>query len=133
MNNDAHVAENQIPYEQWRDMPCRNHLRPDGKSTHTNRTCHRVNDLKNDPDAGFKRSQKNKARKPKADKEEKSGSDMEEDTDPKPKKKANPYAGKKKAVFHTFLGTPTAKARKSALRVLHAATPPTPRFLKWSE
>ena len=129
MNSEAPAAENQIPYEQWRDMPCRNHLRRDGTSTHTNRTCHRVNDLKNDPDAGFKRRRKNKARKSKADKEEKSGSDMEEDTDPKPKVKANPYAGKK----YTFLGTPTAKARKSTLRVLHAATPPTSRFLKWSE
>ena len=70
MTSDAPATENQIPYEQWRDMACRNHLRSDDTSTHTNRTCHRVNDLKNDPDADFKRSQKNKARKPKADKEE---------------------------------------------------------------
>ena len=93
-------------------MPCRNHLKPDGTSTHTNRTCHQVNNLKNDPDAGFKRSRKNKSRKPKAHKEPKSGSDMDEDIEVKLKEKPNPYAGKKKDVFHTFLGTPPPKRGK---------------------
>ena len=38
-------------------MPCLAHLDPvTGKSTHTNRNCKWVNDLKNDPEAGYKRA-----------------------------------------------------------------------------
>ena len=47
-------------YEEWRDMPCVNHLDANGKSTHTNRTCKWVNDLKADPDSGYKRSRKSR-------------------------------------------------------------------------
>ena len=63
---------------------------------------------------------------------------MEED-DPKPAEKSdeaakskNPYA-KKNAVFHTFCGTPIAKARKSALCALKATVPKVPQYVKWSK
>ena len=121
-------------------MPCVNHLDANGKSTHTNRTCKWVNDLRVDPKSGYKRSRKNRPRgKGKADKEAKKASDMEEDTEPKPAKKTegegksdNPYE-KKHGVFHTFLGTPSPKAQKSILRALNATVPAVPQYLKWSE
>ncbi|KAK1613426.1 hypothetical protein QYE76_037099 [Lolium multiflorum] len=48
-------------YEEYRDMPCLAHLDPaTGKSTHTNRNCKWVNDLKNDPEAGYKRARKHR-------------------------------------------------------------------------
>src|SRR3954464_13979627 len=44
-------------YEEYRDMPCLTHIDPaTGKSTHTNRHCKWVNDLKSDPEAGYKRA-----------------------------------------------------------------------------
>ncbi|KAK1662085.1 hypothetical protein QYE76_050244 [Lolium multiflorum] len=50
-------------YEEYRDMPCLAHLDPvTGKSTHTNRNCKWVNDLKNDPEAGYKRARKHRPR-----------------------------------------------------------------------
>ena len=58
-------------------MPCLVHLDASGKSTHTNRTCKYVNDLKADPEAGYKRTRRNRPRgKGKADKEAKETSDM---------------------------------------------------------
>ena len=106
-------------------MPCVNHLDANGKSMHTNRTCKWVNDLKSDPDAGYKRSQRSRpCRKGKADKSDKEAwepSDMDEDIEPRPPKKFdgggkgdNPYE-KKNGVFYTFLGTPSAKAQKRIL------------------
>jgi hypothetical protein len=120
-------------------MPCLIHLDANSKSTHTNRTCKFVNDLKADPEAGYKRTRWNRpCDKGKADKETKDTSDMEED-DPKPSEKSddagkskNPYE-KKKAVYHTFLGTPTVKAQKSAMRALNATVPKVPQYVKWSE
>jgi hypothetical protein len=51
------------------------------------------------------------------EKESKDGSDMEEDSAPKPAEKAeggtgtsNPYKNPKKGAFHMFLGPHTAKA-----------------------
>ena len=120
-------------------MPCLVHLDANSKSTHTNRTCKFVNDLKADPEAGYKRARRNRPRgKGKAENESKESSDMEED-DSKPADKAdeagkskNPFK-KKKAVFHTFLGTPMAKAKKSAMRALSATVPKVPQYVKWSE
>ncbi|KAK1642322.1 hypothetical protein QYE76_060127 [Lolium multiflorum] len=44
-------------------MPCLAHPDPaTGKSTHTNRNCKWVNDLKNDPEAGYKRARKHRPR-----------------------------------------------------------------------
>ena len=43
-------------------MPCLAHLDANGKSMHTNRNCKFVNDLKADPEAGYKRARKNKPR-----------------------------------------------------------------------
>jgi hypothetical protein len=120
-----------MTYEEYWDMPCLIHLDDFGKSNHTNRTCKFVNDLKEDPDAGYKRSRKNRPRsKGKAEKEAKDSSDLDED-EPKPAEKPdagkikNPYK-KKSGVFHTFLGTPTAKARKSTSRMLNATVPKVP-------
>ena len=47
-------------YNEYRDMPCFVHLDANGKSTHTNRHCKFVNDLKEDPESGYKQSQKNR-------------------------------------------------------------------------
>jgi hypothetical protein len=35
--------------------------------------------------------------------------------------------------YHTFLGTPTVKARKKAIRELLATVPSVPQFLEWSD
>ncbi|KAK1699282.1 hypothetical protein QYE76_015979 [Lolium multiflorum] len=79
-------------YEEYRDMPCLAHLDPvTGKSTHTNRNCKWVNDLKNDPEAGYKQARKHRPRgkggKGKnKDKEEDSSEAMDEDDNsPDPK------------------------------------------------
>src|SRR3954469_7682548 len=49
-------------YEEYRDMSCLVHLDANGKATHTNRHYKFVNDLKEDPESGYKRSQKNRLR-----------------------------------------------------------------------
>ena len=59
--DEVAAAGTRVPqtYEEYRDMPCLAHLDPaTGKSTHTNRHCKWVNDLKEDPEAGFKRARK---------------------------------------------------------------------------
>ncbi|KAK1664585.1 hypothetical protein QYE76_052744 [Lolium multiflorum] len=132
-------------YEEYRDMPCLAHLDPaTGKSTHTNRNCKWVNDLKNDPEAGYKRARKHRPRgkggKGKnKDKEEDSSEAMDEDdASPDPKEgtaanKSNPFGKKSVGTYHTFLGTPTVRAKKSALRILNATVPAVPQYVKWSE
>ncbi|KAK1629030.1 hypothetical protein QYE76_003345 [Lolium multiflorum] len=132
-------------YEEYRDMPCLAHLDPaTGKSTHTNRNCKWVNDLKNDPEAGYKRARKHRPRgkggKGKnKDKEEDSSEAMDEDdASPEPKEgtaanKSNPFGKKSVGTYHTFLGTPTVRAKKSALRILNATVPAVPQYVKWSE
>ncbi|KAK1662864.1 hypothetical protein QYE76_051023 [Lolium multiflorum] len=126
-------------------MPCLAHLDPaTGKSTHTNRNCKWVNDLKNDPEAGYKRARKHRPRgkggKGKnKDKEEDSSEAMDEDdASPEPKEgtaanKSNPFGKKSVGTYHTFLGTPTVRAKKSALRILNATVPAVPQYVKWSE
>ncbi|KAK1685343.1 hypothetical protein QYE76_046191 [Lolium multiflorum] len=110
-------------YEEYRDMPCLAHLDPaTGKSTHTNRNCKWVNDLKNDPEAGYKRARKHRPRgkggKGKnKDKDEDSSEAMDEDDNsPDPKAgsagKSNPFEKKSVGAYHTFLGTPTVRATK---------------------
>ena len=120
-------------------MPYLVHLDANGMSTHTNRTYKFVNDLKADPEAGYQHARWNRPHgKGKAEKETQESSDMEED---EPKQVEKPDAGgksqnpyeKKKRVFHTFLGTPTAKAQKSFLRALNATVPKVPQYGKWSE
>ena len=128
-------------YEEYRDMPCLAHLDANGKSTHTNRNCKFVNDLKADPEAGYNRARKNRPRGKggKAKEVAKETSDMDEDkASPEPKgdsaaKSKNPYDKKSVAAFHTFLGRPTAKAKKSTLRALNATLPKVPQYVKWSE
>ncbi|KAK1601106.1 hypothetical protein QYE76_007609 [Lolium multiflorum] len=130
-------------YEEYRDMPPA-HLDPvTGKSTHTNRNCKWVNDLKNDPEAGYKRARKHRPRgkggKGKnKDKEEDSSEAMDEDDNsPDPKVgsagKSNPFEKKSVGAYHTFLGTPTVRAAKSATRILNATVPAVPQYVRWSE
>jgi hypothetical protein len=45
-----------VSYDEYRDMPCFAHRDASGKCNHTNRNCKFVNDLKEDQEAGFKRS-----------------------------------------------------------------------------
>jgi hypothetical protein len=59
--------------------------------------------------------------------------DMEEDSTPEPAKKAeatndgeNPYKNRKSVVYHTFLGTPTAKKQRASMRLLNAKVPKVP-------
>ncbi|KAK1646769.1 hypothetical protein QYE76_064574 [Lolium multiflorum] len=114
-------------------MPCLAHLDPaTGKSTHTNRNCKWVNDLKNDPEAGYKRARKHRPRgkggKGKnKDKEEDSSEAMDDEASPEPKEgtaanKSNPFGKKSVGTYHTFLGTPTVR-EKSELRILNATVP----------
>ncbi|KAK1651599.1 hypothetical protein QYE76_069404 [Lolium multiflorum] len=131
-------------YEEYRDMPCLAHLDPaTGKSTHTNRNYKWVNDLKNDPEEGYKRARKHRPRgkggKGKnKDKEEDSYEAMDEDDNsPDPKAgsaaKSNPFEKKSVGAYHTFLGTPTVRATKSAFRILNATVPAVPQYVRWSE
>jgi hypothetical protein len=102
-------------------MPCSAHIDPaTGKSSHTNRNCKWVNDLKTDPEAGYKRARKHHPRgkggKGKnKDKEENSSEAMDEDdASPDPKEgstanKSNPFV--KKVPVHI---TPSSELRKSA-------------------
>ncbi|KAK1645856.1 hypothetical protein QYE76_063661 [Lolium multiflorum] len=50
-------------YEEYMDIPCLAHIDPaTGKSSHTNRNCKWVNDLKTDPEEGYKRAWKHRPR-----------------------------------------------------------------------
>ncbi|KAK1650867.1 hypothetical protein QYE76_068672 [Lolium multiflorum] len=101
-------------------MPCLAHIDPaTGKSSHTNRNCKWVNDLKTDPEAGYKRARKHRphgkgGKGKNKDKEEDSSEAMDEDdASPDPKEasaanKSNPFVKKSVGAYHTFLGTPTA-------------------------
>ncbi|KAK1617067.1 hypothetical protein QYE76_022584 [Lolium multiflorum] len=93
--------------------------------------------------AGYKRARKHRPRgkggKGKnKDKEEDSSEAMDEDdASPDPKEgsaanKSNPFGKKSAGAYHTFLGTPTVRAKKSALRLLNATVPAVP-YVKWSE
>src|SRR3954470_25033679 len=128
-------------YEEYRDMPCRVHLNANGKATHTNRHYKFVNDLKEDPESGYKQSRKNrprgKGKGKKKEEESKDSSDMDEDVDPKHAAKSddkgkNTFA-KKALVYHTLLGTPIVRQQKTSLRILMATLPLVPQYLRWSE
>jgi hypothetical protein len=121
-----------VSYDEYHDMPYFAHRDASGKCNHTNRNCKFVNDLKADQEAGFKRNRRQRPRgkgKVDKDKESKDGSDMDEDPAPKPAEKAEGDAGKgkpiknKKEAFHTFLGPPTTKAQRAAMRSLNATVP----------
>ncbi|KAK1631945.1 hypothetical protein QYE76_006260, partial [Lolium multiflorum] len=47
--------------------------------------------------------------------------------------KPNPFDKKSAGAYHTFLGTPTVRASKSALRILNATVPAVPQYVRWSE
>jgi hypothetical protein len=102
--------------------------------THANRNCKFVNDLKADPEASYKRARKNMPRGKggKAKEEAKELSDMEEDeAPPEPKgdcaaESKNPYDKKSATTYHTFLGEPTSKAKKSAPLALNGTLPKSP-------
>ena len=125
-------------------MPCLAHLDPaTGKSTHTNRHCKWVNNLKDDPEAGYKRARKprphGKGGKNKDKPEASATDDMDEDDAPQEPKdgsaanSGNPFGKKSKEAYHVFLGTPTVRQKKSALRALNAMVPTVPQYVKWSE
>jgi hypothetical protein len=62
----------------------------------------------------------------------------EDEAPPEPKgdsaaKSKNPFDKKSAATYHTFLGRPTAKAKKSAMQTLNATLPQVPQYVKWSE
>jgi hypothetical protein len=71
--------------------------------------------------------------------ETKESCDMDEDEPlPEPKgdiagKSKNPYEKKSVAAFHSFLGRPSAKAKKSALWALNAILPTVSQYVKWSK
>jgi hypothetical protein len=131
-----------VSYDEYRDMPCFAHRDALGKCNHTNRNCKFVNDIKADQEAGYKHNQRQRPRdkgKADKDKESKDGSDMDEDPAPKPAEKAEGEVGKgnpiknKKGAFHMFLGPPTAKAQRAAMRSLNATVPKICQYVQWSE
>ncbi|KAK1677869.1 hypothetical protein QYE76_038717 [Lolium multiflorum] len=72
------------------------------------------------------------------DKEEDSSEAMDEDEgSPDPKEgtaaNSNPFGKKSVGAYHTFLGTPTVRHSKSALRILNATVPAVPQYVGWSE
>jgi hypothetical protein len=65
---------------------------------------------------------------------------MDEDPVPKPIEKVeggtgtgNLYKSTKKGAFHTFLGPPTAKAQRAAMRSLNATMPKVCQYVRCSE
>src|SRR3954463_4537737 len=130
-------------YEEYIDMPCLAHIDlATSKSTHTNRHCKWVNDLKSDLEAGYKRAQKPRPRGKggKGKKEpEAAGDDMDEDDatqdaeEGAAAKSGNPWAKKTAGAYHTFLSTLTVQQKKSAFRTLNATIPAVPQYVKWSE
>src|SRR3954464_5383734 len=56
--SETNSAPLRVPqtYEEYRDMPCLVPLDANGKATHTNRHCKFINNLKEDPESGYKRS-----------------------------------------------------------------------------
>ncbi|KAK1695161.1 hypothetical protein QYE76_011858 [Lolium multiflorum] len=96
------------------------------------------------PKRGYKHARKHRPRgkggKGKnKDKDEESSEAMDEDdASPDPKEgsaanKSNPFVKKSVGAYHTFLGTLTVRAKKSALRILNATVPAVPQYIKWSE
>ncbi|KAK1698861.1 hypothetical protein QYE76_015558 [Lolium multiflorum] len=96
--------------------------------------------------AGYKRAQKHrlhgkggKGKNKEKEKDEASSEAMEEnDASPDPKEgstanKSNSFVKKSAGAYHTFLGTPTARANKSALQIMNATLPAVPQYVKWSE
>ncbi|KAK1665409.1 hypothetical protein QYE76_053568 [Lolium multiflorum] len=73
------------------------------------------------------------------DKDEDSSEAMDEDdASPDPKEgsvanKSNPFVKKSVGAYHTFLGTPMVRAKKSAVRLLNATVLAVPQYVKWSE
>jgi hypothetical protein len=132
-----------VSYDEYRDMSCFAHRDALGKCNHTNRNCKFVNDIKADQEASYKRTWRQQPHaKGKADKEKESkdSSNMDEDPAPKPTEKAeggtvtgNPYKSTKKGAFHTFLGPPTTKAQRAAMRSLNATVPKDRQYVRWSE
>ncbi|KAK1605602.1 hypothetical protein QYE76_029275 [Lolium multiflorum] len=128
-------------YEEYRDMPCLAHVDPaTGKSSQTNHNCKWVNDLKSDPEAGYKRARKHRPRgkggKGKnKEKDEDSSEAMEDDEAPMDPKegsatdKFNPFGKNSVGAYHTFLGTPTVRAKKSALRILNTTLSAVPQYV----
>ena len=102
-------------------MPCLAHMDPaTGKSSHTNRNCKWINDLKGDPEAGYKRARKHRPRgkggkgKNKEKDDDSSETMDEDDASPDPKEasaaKKNPTPSSKRALVHT---TPSSKRPQS--------------------
>jgi hypothetical protein len=129
-----------VSYDEYHDMPCFAHRNASGKCNHTNRNCKFVNDIKADQEASYKRNRRHRpCGKGKADKdkESKDGSDMDEDPAPKPAEKVeggagtgNPFKNTNKiGAFHTFLGPPTAKAQRAAMRSLNATVPKVRQYV----
>ncbi|KAK1669924.1 hypothetical protein QYE76_058083 [Lolium multiflorum] len=143
--DEVTVAGTRAPqtYEEYRDMPCLAHIDPaTGKSSHTNRNCKWVNNLKTDPDAGYKQARKHRPRgkggkgKNKEKDEDSFEAIDEDDASPGPKEgsaanKSNPLGKKSVGAYHTFLGTPRVRAKKLALRLLNATVPVVPQYIKW--
>ena len=48
-------------------------------------------------------------------------------------KPGNPFGKKGAGLFHIFLGTPTVRAKKTALMTLNAMVPAVPQYVKWSK
>ncbi|KAK1643110.1 hypothetical protein QYE76_060915 [Lolium multiflorum] len=126
-------------YEEYRDMPCLAHIDPAiGKSSHTNRASGSMTSKR--PGSRIQASPHSKGGKGKnKDKEEDSSEAMDEDeASPDAKEgpaanKSNPFVKKSAGAYHTFLGTPTVRASKSALRILNATVPAVPQYVRWSE
>ncbi|KAK1612519.1 hypothetical protein QYE76_036192 [Lolium multiflorum] len=126
-------------YEEYRDMSCLAHLDPaTGKSTHQSQRKW-VNDRRTTRRQGYARKHRPRGKGGKGknkDKEEDSSEAMDEDdASPEPKEgtaanKSNPFGKKSVGTYHTFLGTPTVHAKKSALRIFATAVP---QDVKWSE
>jgi len=128
--SDAGPSKQRLTYDQVKSMPCPIHA-GQGKVNHTLAECRFMDDVKKDPEVGWKPKKMKKAEKARKDDDEDAMS-VSEDEQPKPPRKEKKYP-KVHGQLVCFLGTPSAKEEKAELRELNATMPAVPQYLNWSE
>ena len=73
-----------------------------------------MDDIKKDPNVGWKPKKSKKAEKAKKEDDEEGAVSMSEDEDPKPPRREKKYPKVKQSLV-CFLGTPTAKGREGGI------------------
>ena len=128
--DDSQGGKNiKVTYDDIKDLPCTYHSKFE-KCTHTNRQCRINEDMKKDPEAGYRASKNNKRKvRKEAAKEAKADDSSSSDQGEEPAKaKKNGKLPRVKENFVTFLVTPSAKKEKAIWKELNATMPVVPQY-----